>query len=64
MFEPDTACIASNVHVCRSVSVLKSDFECFTSFEFLSTTVHHGNIIQRENIFIVNNIDKFNVSRF
>ena len=36
----------------------------FTSFEFLSTTVHHGSIIQKEFIFIVNNIDKFNVSRF
>ena len=33
-------------------------------FEFLSTTVNQGTIIRIENIFIVNKIDKFNVSGF
>ena len=34
------------------------------NFEFLSTTVNQGTIIRIENIFIVNKIDKFNVSGF
>ena len=33
-------------------------------FEFLSTTVNQGTIIRIENIFIVNKINKFNVSGF
>ena len=33
-------------------------------FEFLSTVVNQGTIIRIENLFIVNKIDKFNVSGF
>ena len=34
------------------------------NFEFLSTTANQGTIIQIENLFIVNKIDKYNVSAF
>ena len=33
-------------------------------FEFLSTVVNQGTIIRIENLFIVNKIDKLNVSGF
>ena len=34
------------------------------NFEFLSTTVNQGASIHIENLFIVNKIDKYNVSGF
>ena len=53
--------------LCGSTSVWKPVFwkSCILlKFVFLSTVTSQGIIIRIENIFIVNKIDNFNVSRF
>ena len=68
MFESDIVHILLTMfHLCGSFSAWKSFFwkSCILmKFEFLSTVVNQGTIIRIENIFIVNKIDKFNVSGF
>ena len=46
------------------IEVVFLRYRIFTNFEILSTTVHRGSIIQKEIVFIVNKIEKFNVSWF